>query len=121
MFKKIDNFLNKKDFKDIYSLLTSEFFPWYFNNYKGNSKEKVLEYQFTHIFFDKEVKSNLFQYLSPLIKKLKPKNILRIKANLNPATQKLIEFTEHKDIDEANYQSAIFYINNNNGYTKIKK
>ena len=119
MVKIKDNFLSKKDYNNIYNILTNESFPWFYNNYKGTKEEKLLEYQFTHRFFDNEITSNFYQFLEPIIKKLKIKKLLRIKANLTPATQKIIEFNTHQDSLGDKHITSIFYINTNNGYTKI--
>ena len=55
----------------------------------------------------------------PIIYKIKPKALIRIKSNLNVASKKLIKCEEHKDQDFP-CKGAIFYINTNNGYTFFK-
>ena len=119
MFKIKDNFLSNKEYKEIYNILTNESFPWYYNNYKGTKEEKLLEYQFVHKFFNEKVTSPFYQFLTPILNKLKIKKLLKIKANLTPATQKIIKFNTHQDTLEYNYVSSVFYINTNNGYTKV--
>ena len=44
--------------------------------------------------------------------------MIRIKANLNPISHKLIKFNGHKDQD-FKCKIAIYYVNTNNGYTMI--
>ena len=56
----------------------------------------------------------------PLIEKLKPLSLIRIKANLNPPTEKLIESDYHTDTD-FKCKAAIYYVNDNDGYTMIGK
>ena len=115
-----DNFLPEKEYTNIYTLLTDEYFPWYFNNYKSLSHTKELfDYQFTHTFFDQEIKSNLFYKLDPFFKKLNCLSLIRIKANLNPITQELIKYKSHKDQD-FECKVAIYYLNTNNGYTMLE-
>tara|TARA_R100001163_G_scaffold65523_1_gene63061 strand:- start:172 stop:669 length:498 start_codon:yes stop_codon:yes gene_type:complete len=125
MIKKynvIDNYLPKNEFLKIKNeIVDNEYFPWYFNNYKsGNDKNNFLDYQFVHTFvINGKINSFYFNKLNPLIKKLKIKKLLRLKANLNPISHKIIEFKKHRDRNEKGFTSAIFYLNTNNGYTKI--
>ena len=46
------------------------------------------------------------------------KELVRIKVNLNPPSNKLVKYSKHTD---QNYscKAAIYYINTNNGYTTI--
>ena len=45
------------------------------------------------------------------------KALVRIKANLNPVSDKLIQYDKHKDQEHFSCKGAIYYVNNNNGYT----
>ena len=112
-----DNFLEKKDFKVIKNLICSDKFPWFFSKKIYGFKENILNYQFTHNFFkDHMINSNAYSILLPLINKIKPKAIIRIKANLNVANKDLIKYNIHKD-QEFDCKGAIYYVNTNNGYT----
>ena len=72
-----------------------------------------------HTFYNEDkVNSDFFHYLNPIIKKLEPKSLIRVKANLNPITNKIIEFDEHCD-QRFECKIAIYYLNDNNGYTMI--
>ena len=121
MFEVKDNFLPEKEYINIYTLLTDEYFPWYFNNYKTLSDTKELfEYQFTHTFYNKyAISSDNFKYLKPILKKLNCLSLIRIKANLTPITQELIKYKPHKD-QLFKCKIAIYYVNTNNGYTIIE-
>ena len=121
MFKIIENFLPEKEYTNIHTLLTNEHFPWYFNNYKSSSTiQELFEYQFLHIFYkDNNSNSDFFNKLDPLIKKLKPLSLLRIKANLNPISHKLIKFDKHQD-QPFKCKVALYYVNTNNGYTMVE-
>ena len=46
----IDDFLDKNLFTDIYNIMTSDTFPWYFNNFVSHTSSKDGTY-FTHIFY----------------------------------------------------------------------
>jgi hypothetical protein len=121
--KVVENFLSQKNYNTLCSAFTSEYFPWYYNNYKIKEvSNKLSHYQFTHVFFENnKINSNYFTILESLLKKLKIKTLKKVKANLNPISDKLVEFSEHKDApDELQCTSMIYYLNTNNGYTKIK-
>ena len=121
MFEVKDNFLPEKEYINIYTLLTDEYFPWYFNNYKTLSHTgELFDYQFIHIFYkDNEILSPFFKSLKPLIDKLNSRTLVRIKANLNPITQELIKSKSHTDQD-FECKVAIYYLNTNNGYTMLE-
>ena len=121
--KIIDNFLSKDEFKLVQGYLMSADFPWYFNDYTlrpGGSG-----YQFTHTFLSgyNYPFSDFLSILDPIIIKLKPEKIIRIKANLNPQTSIFNKSTGwHIDTNppNPNQKTAIYYINTNNGYTQFK-
>ena len=121
MFKVIDSFLSEQESTNINDLLTDEYFPWYFNNYKSSATiQELFEYQLLHIFYDKDlVNSDHFNSLKPLLNKLNCLSLIRIKANLTPLTQELIKYKPHKD-QLFKCKIAIYYVNNNNGYTIIE-
>ena len=99
--------------------MQSNTFPWYFNDVKVKKNDKLFEYQFVHIFYnDNNVNSDFFNHLNSLIKKLKPLSLIRIKANCNPISNNLIKFDKHVD-QKFKCKTAIYYLNDNNGYTVI--
>jgi len=124
-FKVIDNFLDKEDFINLrHHMLVEKFFPWYFQETKDKDfevDEDLNQYQFIHTFFrDYQPFSNYFYLLGPLLKKLKVKSLIRIKANLNPYSPKLYRGYFHND-NPYNSLTAVYYVNENNGYTLFEK
>ena len=119
--KIIDNFLSTSDFEVIQQFLLSDNFTWNLSNTIANHKHGLDQYQFFHTFFDVANPSlqNYSNFLSPLLNKLQPKYLLRIKANLRPRTTTGVLSPYHVDMS-ANQQTAIFYLNTNNGYTKFQ-
>lgn len=116
--KIIDNFLDKKDFLNIKSFITSGYMPWYISEVIN---EKIPGHQFAHLFYwDFTIKSNQYELLIPIIKKLEIKSLVRIKANLLPRSEKIIEHGYHSDFPFKNLKTAVYYCNTNNGYTKFK-
>lgn len=121
--KVIDNFLDKKDFENIRDVMMSPWFAWYYNDgvTYSNEKHKKNNFQFTHSFYYKNEKSNRFNLLQPLLNKLEPIVLARIKANLGTKTEKHIKFGYHVDYKDSKLTTAIFYLNDNNGYTEFKR
>ena len=120
MYKIIDDFLNKSDFLKIKESLLSDEFPWYYTKVLDRTpvsmEAKEYNFQFTHTFYkDSKPISNGIFLLDPIINAISPNNILRIKANLNINTEKIIEHGHHIDFDDCT--TAIFYVNSNNGKT----
>ena len=119
MFKIKDNYLSLEEHIVLKTNIESDYFPWYYNSYKIKPNKKLFDYQFVHTFYNEDkVNSDFFHYLNPIIKKLEPKSLIRVKANLNPITNKIIEFDEHCD-QRFECKIAIYYLNDNNGYTMI--
>jgi hypothetical protein len=48
------------------------------------------------------------------------KSLVRIKANINPHTEKLIEHNDAWHIDFPNMTTSILYLNTNDGYTMFE-
>tara|TARA_R100001463_G_C3492754_1_gene218173 strand:- start:24 stop:521 length:498 start_codon:yes stop_codon:yes gene_type:complete len=123
-FKVIDNFLDKKIFKEIQKgILEDNQFPWYFSNYIDYRGEKGLDKtQFSHVFYQKHSpNSSHIELLNPIIKKLNCISVIKIKVNNTYYTDKIKEGTYHVDNEHKGTTTAVYYINTNNGYTKFKK
>jgi hypothetical protein len=122
MIKQIKNFITKEDYLTILETLTNNNFPWYYNNCKTDEliNHGLHNFQFTHIFYNEyTIKSNFFYLVEPILKKINPLSILRIKANLTTINNKIIPYDMHTDFDfkENFIKTGIYYINTNNGKT----
>ena len=120
--KIIENFLDEEEFKILQQYLTNDSFTWTLLPSIANNKQGLDQYQFVHTFFDiskpsLQIYSN---FLTPLFSKLQAKYILRVKANLRPRTTQGVLSDYHTDLD-LNQQTAIYYLNTNNGYTKFQQ
>jgi hypothetical protein len=114
----IDNFLNVEDFNLIKSKMMGNYFPWFYNDMKTDYLESQYNFQFTHLFYDNfKPNSPFFDIVTPLIQKINPAAILRIKANLTPVTDTKIIYDYHLDYSDVNCKTAVFYLNTNNGET----
>lgn len=129
----IDNYLSTEDFNLLKNTLLGSDFPWYLCPTKVlYNEESIVEdkynYQFTHIFYNNYVvRSDWFNIIAPLINPIvlpnKTIELVRIKANLLPATHDIIQYDYHTDVeytsDFDNFEkyTAVFYVNTNNGFT----
>tara|TARA_B100001013_G_scaffold340656_1_gene264153 strand:+ start:1211 stop:1711 length:501 start_codon:yes stop_codon:yes gene_type:complete len=124
MIKVYKNFLTKKEMNQIHSKMTSHYFPWYLNEVlEGEEFNNDYNSQFTHAFYlDDTINSDQFNLVQPIIKKLKAFTILRIKANLLFKTHTIYEHGMHVDLENLGTKitTGIFYVTNNNGYTKFE-
>ena len=122
--KSTSNFLSKEHHQIIKSMFLNSSFPWFFESFKVVPNDGG--FQFTHSFVDEHVvNSRFYDKLQPLINKLKPRSIRRIKANLTFKTSKIKKSLFHKDFMEnaeklKNMRTAIYYVNTNNGETIFK-
>ena len=119
--KIIDDFLPTPDFEIVRDYLLNDDFTQNLSKSIANHKQGLDQYQFFHTFFDVANPSltNYSNFITPVLNKLQPKYIFRIKANLRPRTSQGVLSDYHVDL-EANQQTAILYINTNNGYTKFQ-
>ncbi len=120
-YEIIDNFLEADDFYRIKDTMMGPYFDWYFNDAVVDDQEdKINQYQFIHSFYrDSRPISTFFDVIEPIISKINPVALLRIKANLNPRTENNFEHGYHVDYENSlsNQRTGVFYLNTNNGYT----
>ena len=121
-----DDFLEQKNFDTLRTIMMGSNLAWFFNDCIV-SKDDILRFQFTHSFFlDCNRNSEYFPILNPILSKIQPISIWRIKANLRTRTSDIFESTFHVDMQELSeeklkqWTTSIFYINTNNGYTKFE-
>ena len=123
--KIIDDFLPEDEFKDIKDLMESPSFPWFFNDCKVHREDG--DFQFTHTFLEltdgyiEDAVSQTSGWINiwdNVIKKIESKKCIRIKANLTLKTFEHRPSLYH--IDYPNLKTAVFYVNNNNGYTEFE-
>ena len=145
MIEVIDNFLSKEDFVRLQRMFVDVQFPWYYNKsvvygsewefYNDGYNdgidvrpEEKYNYQFVHTFYSnkehlpykgREIKSSFLSEMDVITKKLNAKKIFKLKANMNPNTDKNFRYNLH--IDTSNVcNTSIFYINSNDGWTEFE-
>jgi hypothetical protein len=128
---KIQNFLPFSLEQELYNVLTSSDFSWYWNEaiIHGEKEDIKDSFQFTHTFIvNNNSISNWLNLVLPIVYLLekqldiKIKSIHRIKANLTTKTiitKSDIKNLYHKDMDNSNYISFIYYVNNSDGDTVV--
>jgi len=123
----IKNFLSKDAHDKIKSVMCNldtfshVEFPWFLSrNVASTSSNIDKEFYMYHPFYwDHAPTSEWFnELLIPLMQQLQPKSLIRIKGNLYPATDNILEHEPHID-DNFNHKGAVYFVNNNNGYTTI--
>jgi hypothetical protein len=119
--KVIDNFLDNDTFSSIQSEIYGITFPWFQNDHvvsPNMDNTDTWAWQLTHVFYlAASPQSRCFPTLEPILKKLNPAAILRIKANLVPRADKIMEHGFHIDVTHFKGKTAVYYINSNNGFT----
>ena len=133
MIQVIDNFLDQESFLEIRKEIFSDEFPWYFSNVKSYEEnnweeDELYNCQYVHTFFAVRTRerSKWYSLLIPILKRLKARDIIRIKVNSTPKTERVIKHNFHVDIDDAKefgYPSStttVYYLNTNNGYTEFE-
>jgi hypothetical protein len=129
--KIIDNFLSPDAFIQVQSQMLSPGFPWYFTDYvaHSNDPEEVLNKNFyqlgNSIYYNNEAKTSAFGLMEGILIGLNAMVLIRIKANLQPVRNEIIQFPFHYDHEifarnNIQYTVGIYYLNTNNGYTVLE-
>ena len=114
-----DNFLEQKEINYFKKAILKDNFPWFLAPVTSN--DDSLYKQFIHIFYGKHNFNSTYKKLIiPILNKLKPTAIHRIKLNLLTKTQNVVEHPFHTDHTSKNIVSSILYLNTNDGYTGFK-
>jgi hypothetical protein len=119
--KIIDNFLSEEEYLKIKYMMLDDWrnFPWFYTPSVATLNDNDI--YFVHTFQEKQynLQSPTLNNLTPILKKMNIDDLWRVKGNLFPNQNKFIEHDAHIDYNEP-HQAAIYYINTNNGYTKLK-
>lgn len=133
----IDNFLPEEVFQEIRSVFAGQDFPWYVNEAKVmhvarmfdpelQAKEIYNWQMVNYVYLGGQPRNEFYNVLLPLVDALQPRALIRIKANLNHHTDELQEYAFHTDCGEygtdefAGATTAIYYLNDNDGYTRFE-
>lgn len=79
--------------------------------------------QLVHGFYLKKqgifFKSPFLEAIRPLIDKLAPRSLIKVKANRTVKRDRHVEYGLHVDTRRPGATTAIFYLNSNDGYTRF--
>jgi len=123
-----DNFLKQEEFNKIQETMMGSYFSWFYNDYI-DYEDQTDKFQFIHYFYKNyNSTSSTIEIITPILNKIKPVSLWRIKANLLTRTPNIIENEFHIDIGDLEnspeqlkqWTTSIFYVNSNNGYTKFE-
>ena len=116
-----DNFFNKTEHENLKNIMLSNQFPWFFQEGVAQTKKYDFQFYWTHVFFkpDQGVTSDFYKILDPILKQLKFKVLIRIKANLYSNRGKMEEHGDHVDFP-FKHEGALFALNTCNGFTILK-
>lgn len=115
----IDNFLPEYQFRPLKKLLLGNNFSWFYqptivynSDQEGSSLPQLYYYFYDRIDGWSEDPHNYRNFLYPLIDKINPFNLVRIKANLTTKYTKNVLSGYHTDFDtKYELTTAIFYVN----------
>ena len=125
IYKSYKELLSKEQFGKIEEAIMGTNFPWFYNDaidYDDDGKS-----QFVHIMYNEgKQNSEFFPLIIPIIEKLDSWILLSAKINSLDRTESIVENLMHIDLMNKSYlktnpfNTAVFYLNNNNGYTKFE-
>ena len=126
----IDRFLPEGSFQNLKEHLLSPKVSWTWHQHKTGPRESTDSFQFVHTFYKlcmpqvgqpiKDV-CNDMNPLGNIFYKLQPYAVLKVKANLTPRTAEPDKTDFHVDFPHySHHDTAIYYLNTNNGYTEFK-
>ena len=117
-----DNFLNQKDFESIAKVMLGYKFPWFIQDKVSNDFciKPPVPFFWAHMFFmpNRGITSEFFNILTPVLKKLDIKSLIRVKANLYSSSNKIEEHKSHVDFS-FKHKGALFSLNTCNGFTML--
>ena len=120
----VDDFLDSDSHLRIKESLEYKDF-WTYDPYiAGSMSDQIKDGQLCHDFFSEMYRSPHIEVLFPIIGRIKPMAIWRIKANLQLHGGEAYKSNWHYDFTGDGYpvenmETAIYYVNSNNGYTEF--
>lgn len=112
----VDNALEEQQWQDIKTSMLSLDFEWHMER----TNEGGDNFYWVHEFRDMNGVLSRDDYLTyPLLNLLEPKAITRVKANLYDGKYDLETHEWHEDYGWE-HKAAIYYVNDNDGYTEFK-
>ena len=126
--KIIDNALADQQYRELRDIMYGEQFPWYYKSAVVIEKDKAIgsedyQFQFVHNIHESmgpTTTQETFGLMWRFFEILQPLQLIRIKANLLPKADAIIEHGHHNDTLVPGALTAIYYLNTNNGETRFE-
>ena len=120
----LDDFLPLSEFKLLYDFIMGDYFPWYYSD-GIYAVPEPRRFQHIHNFYSfgqgNDGKTSKFEVITPLLQRLKIRSLIRVKANATFKTFLHESGGMHTDLSNVGpHKTAIYYVNTNNGYTKLR-
>jgi len=121
----LDDYLDQALFLSIKASIEAASFPWEESMILSKKASAHLlpaeNLQQVHGFFLRKpgihYKSVDFDIISPIVERLNPVELIKVKLNRTTRKNRHIEYGLHVDTRRTGATTAIFYLNSNNGYT----
>ena len=100
--------------------------PWWMGKIHYDTPDNIhRNMQMVHYFYEHHTPNKqTVELIYPILQKLQPCAIIKIKANLVMATDTIVEHGLHRDVEDAEHLSdlktSILYLNDNDGYTMFE-
>lgn len=123
MINIVDNYLPEKQFFELFNYMKDFSFDWHLSNIvKDDTKNPIGNQQFCHLFYRMHQHNpRTFPMMLPVLEKINPVGLIRIKANLSLSTKEVEEGGIHIDVQDEDtpdcVRTSILYMNTNDGYT----
>lgn len=114
----VDDFLDKKVFEELKHKVLYGGFPWFYSSNVSGTDD---DFYFANLIYDHMTNTNneMLNVVIPIIAKIQPTILIRVKANLYPNVGDQITHAPHRDYNFS-HNGAIFYVNENNGPTVLE-
>ena len=124
MIDIVDNYLPEREFFKLFNAMKEFSFDWHLSHIvsKDSNENLIGNMQLCHLFYRMhEQNTHSFPLLIPILTKINPVAMIRIKANLSLSTKKVEEGGMHIDVEDEDtpdcVRTSILYMNTNDGYT----
>ena len=116
----IDNYLPLDDYRELFMFVAGQDYTWQFT-LKGDPaqyEDQSDNWQFVHpLYYDFKPVCDDAHIVGKIIRRLDPFALTRMKINCTPKADSIREFDMHTDEENHIGNTAIYYLNTNNGYT----
>ena len=117
-----DRVLKKEELENLQNILfkSREFPMYYIDSVAFDNENKLGNYYHVHTVFDDFEWLGNRRVVEPLLRVINPKALIKIKINFYPRTDKILKHAYHTD-QSFDCNSALFFVNDNDGYTYLKR